>query len=198
MQYRIGAYHRVFGSIEDALWTSKTPLFVCLPVYDGFPHITGKMRGYHGVDITGFVKGKTFEVKNSWGSWWGDGGYCNIAASYPVTEAWVLDSYTEPPVQHTFEIDNIRIGTVGFWGWDTTVTVNASASGVMTTYIDGHKQWFPARVDPGINVIKIRVPNKKGASNLQFAFSLPASGAVLNRHDAVFTNVPTVELKPVV
>jgi C1A family cysteine protease len=53
---------------------------------------TGNIAGGHAMVIMGFING-WFLVKNSWGTGWGDGGYCYFDPSYitwdQTTDLWV-------------------------------------------------------------------------------------------------------------
>lgn len=80
--------------IKNALYTYG-PLVTTLEVYDDFysyengvyEYTTGKNLGGHAVLLVGYTDdpsvsgGGYFIVKNSWGTWWGEGGYFNIAYS---------------------------------------------------------------------------------------------------------------------
>lgn len=92
----IDNYYRVkTGSIKDhmrALFCSPMPVAVEVyselynPDNDGTVKLPGKnskLQGYHALCLTGYENyGDVFEVKNSWGSGYGDRGYCYLPKEY--------------------------------------------------------------------------------------------------------------------
>ena len=100
---RIGSYAAVNLAIIDmkAAMTLHGALMVVVPVVDGFyqPNGAGFVRyeggrhGYHAVVLVGWDDAtKAFRVRNSWGTGWGQGGYCWLPYEYPITEAWSVTS----------------------------------------------------------------------------------------------------------
>lgn len=103
LNYTIKAYARIY-TVEDVkkALISYGP---CIITFKVFNHGTkmwvkkpnDKLRGYHCMAIIGWTK-KAFIIRNSWGMWWGDKGYCY----YPFnefglhTEIWqVIDKDSE-------------------------------------------------------------------------------------------------------
>ena len=163
VQYRIGAYRRIYGSMKDALWTYKTPLFVCVPTYDGFPALSGNMREYHAITIMGYTKHK-YEFKNSWGTDWGDNGYAKLIDTYPVTEAWLLESREMAPQPPTnVAITKTEMGAPGIFGIPINVHIQSNATYYLN--VDGGRT-FTWSVRRGITVAKIYVSPKEGITPL--------------------------------
>ncbi|NLG28876.1 MAG: C1 family peptidase [Chloroflexi bacterium] len=109
----IGAGSARLSSIKQQL-AQGTPVLLGLPVYDtffaataanpviGLPPSSAIMRGGHAVTLVGYDDSRnTFKFANSWGSWWGEGGYGYLTYDYVqklAWEAWVLyDADTTPP-----------------------------------------------------------------------------------------------------
>lgn len=72
-------------------------LITCLMVTEGFDSPDkgfrasrrGYERGYHAVAIVGYSDDKqAWLIRNSWGTWWGDKGYCWLPYTYGLIEAW--------------------------------------------------------------------------------------------------------------
>lgn len=93
----IDNYYRVkTGSIRDHIWALfHNPIPIAIEVYpelynpdsNGMVELPGRnsrMEGLHAVTATGYDKkdGGIFEIKNSWGSDYGDNGYCYLPRKY--------------------------------------------------------------------------------------------------------------------
>jgi len=158
LRYRIGTYRRIYGSIKDALYINKAPLFACVPIYDGFPNISGKMRGYHAITITGYTT-NLFEFKNSWGKIWKDEGYSHIIDTYPVAEAWLLEMLKEDDTPDmTIEIEKATVDNACFWGLPVKVHVKVNA--MYQLRVEGG--WsFTSFIKRGDNNFIVYVPNKQ-------------------------------------
>lgn len=156
--YRIDTYRRVYGSLKDVLYSTKTPIFICVPVYEGFPNITGKFRGYHAVVMTGYSTPNLIEIKNSWGMEWGDEGYGYLADTYPITEAWVLESRDDDDdiPETNIEITKPVIGDIGFWGLPLKVNIKSDA--LYNIKIKGGWTWSPFIRKGKNNVIVYATP----------------------------------------
>lgn len=109
----IGAGSARLSSIKQKL-AQGMPVLLGLPAYDSFfaanaanpviglPSPSAIMRGGHAVTLVGYDDSRnTFKFANSWGTWWGEGGYGYLTYEYVqklAWEAWVLyDSDTTPP-----------------------------------------------------------------------------------------------------
>jgi hypothetical protein len=92
------AHDGVEDEIEDQL-AAGHPVAVVLEISDGFqdpdpdayiatPDITAPADGYHAVLIVGAwtdsLHGRVFLIRNSWGEFWGAGGYGLLAVEYLV------------------------------------------------------------------------------------------------------------------
>jgi C1A family cysteine protease len=77
------------------------PIGIAIPVYQSFEDVRSDgrvpmpnpdvepMLGGHGLPILGYDADKKFWiVANSWGTGWGDSGFCYIPFGYPMWEAW--------------------------------------------------------------------------------------------------------------
>lgn len=112
--FKVDEYHRVmsFLELQQALAIGK-PVVIGILVYDSFESYDVSLSGYvstvdemkenflggHALLATGFktVDGITYViVRNSWGSAWGDKGYCYIPQSYwdngLVTDMWTASA----------------------------------------------------------------------------------------------------------
>jgi C1A family cysteine protease len=59
---------------------------ILLPSADDIP------LGGHEMCVVGYNdSSQTFEVQNSWGSGWGDAGFCHIPYSYIQNSEWCYD-----------------------------------------------------------------------------------------------------------
>lgn len=157
LQYRIGEYSRVYGSIKDALYTNQTPLFACIPIYEGFPSIFGKMLGYHAVVITGYSN-NLLEFKNSWGLTWHDNGYGYFEDTYPTTEAWVLKARKEEDIPGIL-IGNAVVGNTCFWGLPVKIRIISTAAHSVS--VRGGWTWTHS-LRKGINNITVYISPKIG------------------------------------
>ena len=112
--YKISAYAKLDNSDElKSALMQLGPVTICIPVYEAFeeltksnhivptPKKTDKCLGYHENTITGWevIDGVEYWIDlNSWGSTWGNDGYCNIPFDFPLEEAWsITDNITPQP-----------------------------------------------------------------------------------------------------
>jgi len=114
--YRITAYTRLYSEaeIKTALMTLG-PVTIMIEVFSNLYMISAKnpvlkpvtsdmtYYGRHQMTITGWREDNTWEVLNSWGEEWGDGGYCYIPCDYPLIEAWSITDDIIPD-RHKVEI----------------------------------------------------------------------------------------------
>ena len=91
--------------IQQVLAQGK-PVVIGMPVYESFettgsdgmvplPNTaTEKLLGGHAVVIVGYTDGQRWIVRNSWGTGWGDGGYCYLPFSLTPSflEAWTASN----------------------------------------------------------------------------------------------------------
>lgn len=93
------AHDGVEEEIEDEL-ADGHPIVAIIEVTDQFrrpqkpdgfvilPTLRAPSGGYHAVLLTGAwtdpVRGRVFLTRNSWGDWWGAGGYCLLPVEYFV------------------------------------------------------------------------------------------------------------------
>jgi C1A family cysteine protease len=87
--HRFEGYYRIDGTGEEriqkieAALSAKHPVEFGVEIYKSFSYCTGPVpanagikRGRHAMLIVGFDRGsRTFIIRNSWGTNWGDGGY---------------------------------------------------------------------------------------------------------------------------
>jgi hypothetical protein len=73
------------------------PILVVVDVFQGFDerdaqnvaHPVGPSRGMHSVALVGWDDEKqAYVLRNSWGTDWGQRGYCWLPYHYPLHEAW--------------------------------------------------------------------------------------------------------------
>lgn len=91
----IKGYPVVFGmTVYDSFMTDKVAATGIVPM----PALSESVQGGHCMVIVGYRKeDDTFIVRNSWGTSWGQQGYCRIPASYLTnndlsTDFWVVYS----------------------------------------------------------------------------------------------------------
>ncbi len=68
-----------------------------------YRHTTGFFKGYHALLVVGYNDDeKCFKAKNSWGTVWGEGGYCRVSyddlangVNFGGYGAQVLGTFTE-------------------------------------------------------------------------------------------------------
>lgn len=144
-QHKITEYHRVltFADMQAAL-AQGCPVVIGISVYSSFESydvsVSGmipvpdktkeQLLGGHAVLVVGYKKmndGKTYAiVRNSWGTNWGQEGYCMIPEDFWnagfVSDMWMtVDGMTNPPASLTFNqaIDIIAakgiIDSPDFW-----------------------------------------------------------------------------------
>ncbi|SEP25402.1 C1 family peptidase [Propionispora vibrioides] len=107
--YKVNEYHRIilFSQIKAAL-AEELPVVIGIKVYDSFESDEvaqtglvpmpnpGKEQylGGHAVLIVGYDdSSKVFIVRNSWGTSWGDKGYCYLPYQY-YTQGYISDCWT--------------------------------------------------------------------------------------------------------
>jgi len=103
--YKIKTYKRIqegsgrLNAIRSSLAAGQ-PVLVAMKVYDDFytlragiySEVKGKLSGGHGMCIVGYDdQNRTFKLINSWGTDWGDQGYCKIA--YDVIDRLIMEAY---------------------------------------------------------------------------------------------------------
>lgn len=117
---RVHAYARLKKAqeIKRCLYEFKTPVLVCVNVYDSFYNTkkngivlppSGSNNGGHAMIIIGWkiINGKCyFIVQNSWDLTWADSGLCYIDFdTYKFTECWaVLDQNPQQEINKAIEI----------------------------------------------------------------------------------------------
>lgn len=89
-----------FNGLKDMLWRTKQPIVIGLAIYQNFapdsqgriPLPKGEQSLGHAVLMTGYNDTDdraTIEFKNSWGEWWGIGGYGYLPVGYAIyPDAW--------------------------------------------------------------------------------------------------------------
>jgi hypothetical protein len=105
MKYRIGLYHSL-NSVDEMRWNLANigPFVVGVPVHANFSQLTngvipepeGPQVGGHALLICGYDEpSRTFKAMNSWGSSWGDQGFCRF--TYDWIEAHYWDAWAIVP-----------------------------------------------------------------------------------------------------
>lgn len=99
--HRIHSYYRIDETGDDRLDEILSALRMNHPVVFGtlinsnFSQLRsegpvgppkGATRGGHAMMVCGYLSGKGFLIKNSWGSDWGDGGFCIMTPEYLAWE----------------------------------------------------------------------------------------------------------------
>lgn len=109
-QYKISDYHRLVNLLDvQRCLAEGYPVVLGMTVYESFesdsvaksgivplPKKNEQVLGGHAMLIVGYKKiGWTLYliVRNSWGTGWGDGGYCYIPASF-ITKGIIFDLWT--------------------------------------------------------------------------------------------------------
>jgi hypothetical protein len=106
--HRIHSYYRIIATGEDRLEEILAALRANHPVVFGtlingaFTRLenggpvsrpSGSTEGGHAMIIVGYITGKGFIIKNSWGSTWGDYGFCIMTPEYiswdKTSDLWV-------------------------------------------------------------------------------------------------------------
>jgi C1A family cysteine protease len=85
------------GALMDAVF-AHGPCQLTIEVEPGFDNVGhgvampgGTGRGLHSVTVVGYDEDeRTLLIRNSWGIFWGDAGYCRISFDYVRHEAWVV------------------------------------------------------------------------------------------------------------
>jgi hypothetical protein len=99
--HRIHSYYRIAATgderVEEAIAALRAnhPVVFGTSINSAFKRIRslspvgppeGVTIGGHAMMIVGYLAGKGFIIKNSWGSGWGDGGFCIMAPEYLAWE----------------------------------------------------------------------------------------------------------------
>ena len=109
-KYTIKSYFRCYDETEIKTTIMKQgAVLLCMPTYSTFqknvplPEPNDKSTGGHAMCCVGWNK-DGWIVQNSWGSYWGDKGFCYVPYEYPVREWWgiILDDSLEPPPSTNF------------------------------------------------------------------------------------------------
>lgn len=177
-RYRIDSYHRVFNSLKATLFSTKSPLLIVVPVYENWegigadgkvPMPGGNMISYHALVLVGWSK-KYLEVKNSWGTDFGDNGYLHIPERYPVTEAWAMKK-GEANGEEKLKVEGWKIGKKNLFGASTTFTISSTVKCKASLFVDGKKKGFTKRIREGVNNVTFNIPyelNIKTSIELKF------------------------------
>jgi C1A family cysteine protease len=75
------------GLSVDATWDSATATHGLLDTFQ-----PDTVRGGHAVCVVGYTAEKRFIVRNSWGTAWGDKGFCYPSEAY-INAAFFPESY---------------------------------------------------------------------------------------------------------
>ena len=105
-------YFRLYSEeeVKRAL-ISHGAVVVGITIYSSFsthakvPTKEDKKSGGHAMCCVGWNK-DGWIIQNSWGKFWGDGGYCYLPYDYPVDEWWGLtmsDTIPEPEIDNWFK-----------------------------------------------------------------------------------------------
>jgi len=108
---KIKAYVRLRSveEVKNALM-NISPVSICVPVYNSLflcgkdgvlpmPQPGEEIKGAHMMTIVGWNKDNYWLVLNSWGKYWGMGGYCLMPFEYPIIEYWALTDFIQPKPQ---------------------------------------------------------------------------------------------------
>lgn len=142
--YKLKSYARVtsINSVKSAIYTNHSPILIVVDVYDNFyniqhdgivPERSGNYCGSHAMVIVGWTNiGGTeyYVVQNSWGSEWGDNGYCYIKTGLSI----ISDMYTST------DKENVTVNFSDVTGgkhWAETYISKCVKKGLINGYSDG-------------------------------------------------------------
>ena len=178
-RYRTDSYHRVFNSLKATLFSIKLPILIVVPVYENWENIGadgkvpmpgGNMINYHALVLVGWSK-KYLEVKNSWGTDFGDNGYLHIPENYPVTEGWAMKK-EEAVEQDKIEVHNWKMGNKNLFGMNVTFTIISPIKCRVSLFVDDKKEGLTKNILEGANHIYFNIPfelNTEDSMKLKFA-----------------------------
>jgi C1A family cysteine protease len=128
-------WHTISDTAGMKSWISTNgPLATCFTVYDDFfsyssgvyKHVTGAVAGGHCVCVVGFNDAGGYWIcKNSWGTYWGQTGFFNIAYGDCGIDStmWAVEGILE-----TGWLNNTRV--IGLWTIDQTRNAWAYLNGI--------------------------------------------------------------------
>lgn len=106
--WRVGVVNP--DEIRQTIYQQKVPVVLTVPWYPNYnrpdangylPEPEGNGEG-HALECLGWKDG-WYRIKNSWGSGWGDGGFCWFREDYPKWDAWCsLDMPQDLPVDNYY------------------------------------------------------------------------------------------------
>ena len=144
--FRISTYYRCnnAGDIKYAVYTygAVSIMYPChnelyYPDEDGYVKVPKNPRAsvnvYHQMTIIGWTADNHWIVANSWGTEWGDNGYCYIPFTYPFQEAWAITDVIEE-VEYMKATD---FKDVKETHWAIKSLDKAVQSGILSGYEDG-------------------------------------------------------------
>ena len=145
--FRISSYYRCNNSGDNkyAVYTLGA-VSVMYPCFDElyYPDENGYIKmpknprasvsAYHQMTIVGWTSDKHWIVANSWGTEWGDKGYCYIPFEFPFVESWAITDNIE---EVKFMDVSKKFKDVPKDHWAINTIEKAVQSGVATGYEDG-------------------------------------------------------------
>lgn len=144
--FRISSYYRCnnAGDIKYAVheYGAVTVMYPCFdelyyPNDKGYIAMPNNPKAnvstYHQMTIIGWTADNYWIVVNSWGTEWGDNGYCYIPFTYPFQEAWAItDNVKEIDFMNATDFKDVNKEH-----WAIKSLDKAVQSGILSGYEDG-------------------------------------------------------------
>ncbi|GEM_PF-5245464 len=111
-KHKIARWERIADNVADvkSFLYAGFPVIVSVPIYQSFDELNsrnsiwksfrGTVRGYHAICVVGYDDSKNaFKIMNSWGTYWGDKGFCWIDYDFfpeAVRSAYIAYDVQQP------------------------------------------------------------------------------------------------------